>query len=284
GSLLLASSSWASAAAGSAGVDIDRRALMQFRSLITDDPHGALASWGGGRSASAVTGPCGWHGVTCGARGRRRGRVTAFDLRGLGLAGSIATSSLAGLAYLRQLDLFENRLTGGVPWPLPPSLERLNLSYNALQGPVPPALGSLRRLQKLSLARNDLTGTIPASLGNLTSLTSLSLTGNKLSGAIPGALGTLQALTGLYLNDNMLQGSIPPALFNLSSLQKLVVQLNNLTGILSSHDIGKLPNLRLLAVDSNRLHGAIPMSLCNATKLEFIQMIKNSFSGVIPDF
>ncbi|TVU32318.1 hypothetical protein EJB05_24043, partial [Eragrostis curvula] len=281
-SLILASSSWGSAATGSAGADTDHLALMQFRSLITDDPHGALASWGGGGGGNASAAPCGWRGVTCGARGRRRGRVTALDLRGLGLSGSIAPSSLAGLTYLRRLDLAENRLTGGVPSPLPPSLERFNLSHNALQGPVPTTLGSLRRLQTLSFAHNNLTGTIPASLGNLTSLTDLSLTSNNLVGAIPDSLGNLQSLTGLYLNLNMLQGSIPPVLFNLSSLQELVLQFNNLTGTLPSDAIGKLPSLWLLAVDSNQLHGAIPVSLCNASKLEFIQMTKNSFSGVIP--
>ncbi|TVU32317.1 hypothetical protein EJB05_24042, partial [Eragrostis curvula] len=278
-SLLLASSSWASAATGSARADTDYRTLMQFRSLITDDPHGALASWGGGNASA----PCGWRGVTCGARGRRRGRVTALDLRGLGLAGSIAPSSLAGLTCLRQLDLSNNSLTGGVPSPLWPFLGRLDLSNNSLSGTVPPTLGSLRRLQLLILQHNNLTGTIPASLGNLTSLTVLSLTGNNLVGTIPDSLGNLQSLTDLYLNFNMFQGSIPPAVFNLSSLQHLVVQINNLTGTLPPDAISRLPRLRLLAADTNQLHGAIPVSLCNASKLEVIQMMENSFSGVIPD-
>ncbi|GJN19680.1 hypothetical protein PR202_gb06981 [Eleusine coracana subsp. coracana] len=276
-SLVFALPSWAWAATGNAVAGSDHRALTQFRSLITDDPRGALASWAGGNAS----GPCGWHGVTCGARGRRRDRVTALDLRDLGLAGSVG-SSLSGLTYLRRLDLAENRLSGGVPSPLPPSLERLNLSHNALHGTVPPELGSLRRLQVLNLVHNNLTGTIPASLGNLTSLTVLSLTNNNLAGAIPGALGNLQALTGLYLNDNMLQGSIPSEVFNISSLQHLVVQINNITGTLPLDIGGRLPNLRRLVVDSNQLHGRIPASLCNASKLELVQMMKNSFSGIIP--
>lgn len=87
----------------------DGRALMQFQSLITEDPYGALVSWGGSsgsnHSASPAT-PCGWCGVTCGVRGRSRGRVTALDLRGLGLGGAIvAQSSLSSLTYLRWLDL-----------------------------------------------------------------------------------------------------------------------------------------------------------------------------------
>lgn len=150
---------------------------------------------------------------------RGGGRVTALDLRGLGLGGAIvAQSSLSSLTYLRWLDLSQNRLCSGVPTPLPLSLEYLNLSRNALQGAVSSELGSLRRLRVLVLDTNNLTGGIPASLGNLTSLTDLALTGNHLSGHIPSALGNLHALTSLYLNDNMLEGSIPLSVFNLSSL------------------------------------------------------------------
>uniref|UniRef100_A0A0E0MMN3 Leucine-rich repeat-containing N-terminal plant-type domain-containing protein n=1 Tax=Oryza punctata TaxID=4537 RepID=A0A0E0MMN3_ORYPU len=66
-------------------------------------------------------------------------------------------------------------------------------AHNALQGTVPPELGSLRCLRVLILDANNLTGSIPASLGNLTSLTELALTGNHLSGHIPSALGNLRA-------------------------------------------------------------------------------------------
>lgn len=282
-SVILAWPAWASASAGSAGTDADHRALMQFRSIVTGDPYGALASWGGGGNMSAARTPCGWRGVICWVRGRRHGRVTALDLRGLGLASSVAPSSLSGLTYLRRLDLSDNRLSGGMPSPLPPSLELLNLSRNTLQGPLPPELGSLHRLQVLNLGFNNLTGIIPASLGNLTSLTVLSLTSNYLTGAIPVSLSNLQALTSLYLNGNMLRGSIPSTIFNVSSLQHLVVQINNLTGTLPPEAGSRLPSLKLLSVDSNRLHGAIPASLCNASKLEVVQMLDNSFSGVIPN-
>ncbi|KAF0920162.1 hypothetical protein E2562_033463 [Oryza meyeriana var. granulata] len=248
----------ASLASGSAGDDAC--ALMQFRSLVTEDPYGALASWGGrdGNLSASPAPPCGWRGVTCGVRGRRRGRVTALDLRRLGLAGVIATpSSLSGLTYLRRLELAENRLRGGVPSLLPPSLEHLNLSYNALQG----AGAAGARLES-----NNLTGGIPASLGNLTSLTILALTSNNLGGLIPGELGNLCALTSLYLNMNMLEGSIPSSVFNLSSLRHLIVQFNNLTGTLHTSASDRLPRLKLLSVDSNQLRGAIPVFLCNSSQ------------------
>ncbi len=44
-------------------------------------------------------------------------------------------------------------------------LERLNLSGNALTGPIPPGLGTLRSLWALDLHANTLNGTIPSELG-----------------------------------------------------------------------------------------------------------------------
>nr|XP_034600021.1 receptor kinase-like protein Xa21 [Setaria viridis] len=280
-SLLLASPAWTSASAGSDGTGADYRALMQFRSLITDDPYGALASWGAGNMTAPV--PCGWRGVTCGVRGRRRGRVTALDLRGLGLAssGTAAPSSLSGLTYLRRLDLSRNRLGGGVPSPLPPSLERLNLSHNVLQGPVPPALGSLHCLQKLSLSYNNLIGAIPASLSNLTSLTSLSLTSNNLAGAIPSALGNLKALTFLSLARNNLTGAIPASLGNLTSLTILGLASNNLADAIPG-TLGNLKALTGLYLNQNMLQGSIPSAMFNISSLQDLNVQFNNLTGAIP--
>ena len=66
----------------------------------------------------------------------------------------------------------------------------LDLGYNALAGPLPPALGSLVRLRWLDLGGNDLMGPIPAALGSLANLGSLSLGRNALTGPVPSRLGT----------------------------------------------------------------------------------------------
>ncbi|GJM91010.1 hypothetical protein PR202_ga07345 [Eleusine coracana subsp. coracana] len=275
-SLLFALPSWAWAATGNAVADSDHRALTQFRSLVTDDPRGALASWAGGNAS----GPCGWHGVTCGARGRRRGRVTALDLRGLGLAGSVG-SSLSGLTYLRRLDLAENRLSGGVPSPLPPSLEHLNLSHNALHGTVPPELGSLRRLQMFNLVHNNLTGTIPASVGNLTSLIVLSLTNNNLAGAIPGALGESQ-LKAIGLSGNKLGGVLPGSIANLSTSMEYFSISGNMVSGQIPQGIANLINLRSIFMHLNNLTGTIPASLVKLDKLSNLYLYGNKLSGQIP--
>ncbi|CBN79020.1 Hypothetical leucine rich repeat protein [Ectocarpus siliculosus] len=66
-------------------------------------------------------------------------------------------------------------------------------------GPIPPELGTLRKLNTLSFFRNQPTGHIPPQLGNLSALVQLNLRWNKLDGHIPPKLGNLSALEHLNL-------------------------------------------------------------------------------------
>ena len=109
---------------------IDHLALLSFKALITDDPSGALSSWGRASNVSY----CQWHGVTCGAQGRR-GRVTALGLPGLNLSG-IISPAIANLTFVTSLDL----------------------SYNNLDGEIPPSLSRCSNLRNLSLGFNNLQG------------------------------------------------------------------------------------------------------------------------------
>ncbi|KAK6917597.1 hypothetical protein RJ641_018348 [Dillenia turbinata] len=65
----------------------------------------------------------------------------------------------------------------------------LNLSGNAIRGPIPSSLGSITSLWIPDLSYNSFNGSIPESLGQLTSLQILNLNGNALSGRHPAALG-----------------------------------------------------------------------------------------------
>ncbi|GJM90600.1 hypothetical protein PR202_ga06900 [Eleusine coracana subsp. coracana] len=252
----------------------DHLALLSFKSLITADPSGVLKSW---RNTSTV-GYCQWHGVTCGARGQRRGLVTALQLPGLNISG-IISPKIANLTFLMRLDLSKNQLHGTAPHELslllnlnhldlsfntlngkiPPSLSHcsnlrnISLGFNSLQGEIPEEFGSLVDLQSLSLLHNNLTGTIPAnSFQNLQKLELLSLAGNKLSGEIPHSLGNLTSLTYLLLNNNSFTGVIPPSLSKLSSLTKLGLVGNNLTGVIPPA-LGNLSNLLWLDIGYNYL-------------------------------
>lgn len=84
------------------------------------------------------TPPCGqptWAGVTCGA-GQQ---VTAVDLSGLGLAGTLPPALLQGLPGLQALNLSANALSGSLPaqW-ASSSLATADLSENSLTGALPP--------------------------------------------------------------------------------------------------------------------------------------------------
>lgn len=133
---LLALHAWL--AAGSV-VD-DRLALMSFMSGMTANSSLAFArsSWG---NRSVPT--CEWRGMACGLSGRRRGRVVALDLPGLGLGGTVPPE-LGNLTYLRRLHLPANHLHGVLPLELGslPDLRHLNLSYNSFQGRIPASLSN----------------------------------------------------------------------------------------------------------------------------------------------
>ncbi|OAY77412.1 putative LRR receptor-like serine/threonine-protein kinase [Ananas comosus] len=185
----------ATATAGIKQAASDRSALLSFKSLVDDDPFGALSSWNNGSLHY-----CRWRGVSCSRR--HHDRVTALNLTSLGRAGFVSPS-IANLTFLQRIDL----------------------SNNMLDGSIPEEVGSLRRLRYLNLSVNSLRGTIPSSLSNCSNLQILGLANNKLNGEIPPTLSRLSGLQELRLSWNMLQGTIPDSLGNLSSLLVLSVSI-----------------------------------------------------------
>uniref|UniRef100_A0A0E0LCZ1 Receptor kinase-like protein Xa21 n=1 Tax=Oryza punctata TaxID=4537 RepID=A0A0E0LCZ1_ORYPU len=269
----------------------DHLALMEFRSLITGDPSQALRSWG-----NQSIPLCQWHGITCGKRGNRRGRVIALDLPDLNLEGNIV-SSLGNLTYLRQLDLRANSFHGIIPSELGrlAQLEHLNLSSNSIGGEIPPALASCEHLQVVSLRRNNLQGVIPAAFGDLSELQVIDLKHNMLKGSIPQELASLQNLKVLIVGHNNLTGDIPFELWSLKSLVYLDLKANMITGQIPT-DIGNLENLSpipsslgnlsslaVLDVQVNGLTGNIPESFGNLNQLSVLSLTSNNLTGQIPD-
>ena len=151
------------------------------------------------------------------------------------------------------LNLHRNGLAG----PLPPALgsltrlESLDLGRNGLSGPIPGALGSLGDLELLILSRNDFTGPVPPALGTLVNLELISLGSNALTGPIPGGLASLAKLEALFLYDNHLTGPVPAWVGDLAGLETLVLSFNPLTGTLPRSLIGlsRLANLDIGETD-----------------------------------
>ena len=151
------------------------------------------------------------------------------------------------------LNLHRNGLAG----PLPPALgtltrlESLDLGRNGLSGPIPAALGSLVDLELLILSRNDFTGPVPPVLGGLVNLELISLGSNALTGPIPGGLASLAKLEALFLYDNHLTGPVPAWVGDLAGLETLALGFNPLTGTLPRGVIGlsRLANLDIGETD-----------------------------------
>ena len=167
--------------------ETDRLALLKFKESIANDPYGILTSWNDSIQF------CNWHGITC---GRRHQRVTALELEGRKLHGTI-TPYIGNLTFLRAI----------------------NLQNNSFYGEIPKEVGHLLRLRHLNLSNNTLGGELPASLSNISELRIMNIRWNKLIGKIPMELGSLTKLLVLWVKSNNLTGEIPPFLGNLSFLE-----------------------------------------------------------------
>lgn len=107
----------------------------------------------------------------------------------------------------------------------------LDLSGNALAGPLPAPWARQRWLFRLGLARNALAGPLPREWGRLGALLQLDLGGNALTGGLPPEWGELRQATSLDLSRNRLGGPLPPAWARLASLQMLGLEGNQLSGV-----------------------------------------------------
>ena len=226
-----------------------------------------------------------WFGVTTDGD-----RVTALDLSGNGLSGSIPPA-LGNLTALQRLHLgsrqdvtsgqrFYNALSGFIPAELArlTDLRLLSLGDNQLTGAIPPELARLVNLQELVLENNVLSGSIPAELARLANLESLALDRNALSGPIPQEIGQLTNLRGLSLHANALSGSLPPGLAQLTRLERMSLGANALSGPIPPA-LAQLVNLQWLLLANNALTGPIPAELGQLTNLEGLSLAGNELTG-----
>lgn len=177
----------------------------------------------------------------------------------------------------------------------------LDLRWNGLEGPIPPALGGLAELETLILFRNQLRGSIPPALGSLARAELVVLAANRLSGPIPPELGGWASVEGLFLNSNELT-SVPPELGELGNLLRLSLNFNRLTsippelgglakleslGLWSNElttvpvELGELRNLRELDLDGNRLT-ALPLGPGGYPNLAALFLSSNEFTSFPP--
>uniref|UniRef100_A0ACD5YWX7 Uncharacterized protein n=1 Tax=Avena sativa TaxID=4498 RepID=A0ACD5YWX7_AVESA len=193
--LFLAASSSLGARANTDSNDVT--ALGVFYTTMNSPPQ--LKNW-----VSQNGDPCGqsWTGVTCSGS-----RVTAINLPGMGLNGTLGYN-MNLLTALVQLDMSNNNLGGSdIPYNLPPNLEKLNLAGNHFTGTTPYSISQMFTLKDLNLGHNQLS-TISDMFNSLTNLTTMDLSFNTFSGNIPQSFNSLTSLKTLYMQNNQFSGTI----------------------------------------------------------------------------
>ncbi|XP_052485340.1 LRR receptor-like serine/threonine-protein kinase GSO1 [Gossypium raimondii] len=273
----------------------DQSVLLALKDHVIHDPKNVLTTnW----STSAPI--CNWFGVSCGSKHRR---VTALNLTGLGLVGTLPPH-LGNLSFLSLLYVTSNSFYGGLPVQLSNlrRLKSLSFANNSFSGKIPSWLGSLTDFERhnmlsgsissvprdllllevIDFTFNNLTGHIPKDMiDHLPNLKELYWSFNLLSGRIPASLFKCKELQALSLSYNQMEGSLPIEIGNLSLLLDISIGRNHFEGIIP-HEIGNLNNLNWLNLAFNNIAGSIPPQVFNISTLRMISLDTNQLSGHLP--
>ncbi|KAJ4840883.1 mitogen activated protein kinase [Turnera subulata] len=188
---------------------------------------------------------------------------------------------------------------------------RIQIGHQNLQGTLPSNLQNLTRLERLELQWNNISGPVP-SLNGLSSLQVLMLSNNQFSSVPSDFFAGLSALQSVEIDNNPLSGwIIPESIKNASSLQNFSANSANITGSIPDFfSPDTFPGLSILHLAFNALEGELPGSLSgsqvqslwvngqmskdkltgridviqNMTFLREVWLHSNGFSGPLPDF
>ncbi|KAL6643326.1 hypothetical protein ACP70R_018991 [Stipagrostis hirtigluma subsp. patula] len=213
--------------------------------------------------------------------------LEVLDLGRNQLSGDFVGTVVSTISSLRVLRLSFNNISGMNPLPVLaagcPLLEVIDLGSNELEGEIMPDLcSSLPSLRKLLLPNNYLNGMVPQSLGNCVNLESIDLSFNLLVGKIPTEILALPKLVDLVMWANGLSGEIPDMLCsNGTTLETLVISYNNFTGQIPP-SITNCANLIWVSLSGNHLTGSVPRGFDKLQKLAILQLNKNQLSGHVP--
>ena len=174
-------------------------------------------------------------------------------------------------ARVTGLDLSWNGLEGILPpeLGLMEMLKVLNLGYNPqLAAPSPPELSGLAMLEELIVPYTNMSTTTLSDFLGLPRLRTLNLYHSGTSGSLPPELADHRELRNLNLGRGRLSGPIPPGIVEMPHLANLSL-LNNagITGSLPE-DIGRLSTLTGLNLTGTGMSGTLPLGLTEIEGLD----------------
>ncbi|GKV44527.1 hypothetical protein SLEP1_g51703 [Rubroshorea leprosula] len=222
--------------------------------------------------------------------------------------GGRLPESIGDLKSLQYLSLSCN-LEGSIPASIDASrfwkLWYLDLSYNLLNGTMPPWIFTLPLLEILRLNHNQLEGQINQFQQN--SLEELNLSNNRLQGSIPNSISNLVNLSYLDLSSNHFCDLLVSDMFSLQNLESIILSNNNLSlrdnvdanltlpkltyFDLSSCNLSEFPNflrhsdgLQSLLLSKSSIHGNIPKWIWEKDDLRVLDLSHNNLGGKIPNY
>ncbi|KAI9082709.1 hypothetical protein K1719_035283 [Acacia pycnantha] len=289
----------------SSSPESEKEILLQLKANVTDDPYNILSSW------VSSGNPCeDYMGISCNSQGF----VEKIVLWNTSLAG-VLSPALSRLKLLKVLTLYGNHFSGKIPdeYAEFQSLWKINLSSNALSGPIPDFIGSIPasivnclNLEGFDFSFNNLTGNIPSRLCDIPMLSYASLRNNALSGTEQDQIfSECHSLVYINLASNMFSGSAPFNILEMKNLTYFNISYNGFSGHIpemsscseilefldaSGNDLeGEIPmsitrckKLKLLALEVNRLIGTIPLGIQELKSLLVVKLGDNSIGGTIP--
>ncbi|KAK3155833.1 hypothetical protein QOZ80_2AG0099290 [Eleusine coracana subsp. coracana] len=248
---------------------------------------GALRGFSAGLDAAVDGWPvgsddcCAWPGVVC---RNNTEEVIGLVLPNHTLQGQVS-ASLAGLAALRVLNLSSNALRGPLPADLlRRRLEVLDVSGNALSGNVEELPSTLR---VFNVSNNAFAGGHPVLRGGggAANLTHYDASGNVFDGAVQAArlCQGSPSLRVLRLSMNRLSGAFPFGFGQCRSLVELALDGNAIGGALPD-DLFTVKSLQILSIHTNAISGGLsPLLLRNLSSLVRLDLSFNAFTGELPD-
>ena len=213
-----------------------------------------------------------------------------LDLSVNSFRGNISSHSIAGLTFLKHIDLSYN-LFDGFSFSSFANLSKLEyVRFMCFENKanietktsdwVP--LFQLEFLVMANCSLNKLSNQIPTFLFHQHSLRVLDLSYSMLKGQFPVWLvGNNTRLGYVSLNDNSLSGNFHLPLC-LNSTYWMDVSNNQLNGQLQGNIGNMLPNILSLKLSNNSLSGSLPSSIGNMSFLSIFSVSFNNFFGEVP--